>query len=90
MAKPLNCEDQYGYQWLVYEGDPAHDHIARLNKLGVSYCVLHRTTLLTGSLEVQIRVPEIAPEALTADLAPLSIRLTRARDCLQWLREEVI
>lgn len=86
MAKPFEISDNYGWTWLVFEGDPAWAYCQRLAKNYVTQVVLPRQTVETGVL-TSIKVPQVEPSDLTDDLKPLILRLVRCYDCVAWLNK---
>lgn len=89
MAKPVQCHDERGQKWLVFDGDPGWPHVRQLWLWGVREIVLPRSALMSGELE-----PVSVPDLLSMDVqnpavAALLRRFVRLRDCTEALRGSI-
>ena len=86
--KPVDVEDQYGDSWIVYDEDPAWELVKPLvNKLGLTWIVLPRESLLTGVVEdVQPPLFDNLPMPMPDSIKRVVLRNHRLYDCVTYLK----
>lgn len=80
----IPIEDEYGYPWLVYPEDPAHQLIKRLPK-EMTYYVFPRQAILTGRYNETPPVFDVTDIDMVPEVATAYIRQVRMRDIWQYL-----